>query len=341
MTTHGGSEYITLGSGVRRYAGIVRTRERVKLQVRAWVNRSATHGWITFLNSDPFLAHMATQYPRLISKIYRPYVTGTLTIGERVCALVDHYGFVRRMGWAALVLGAARAPVVLAEFEGKAGAGYVIALKTGETMEREGELVFQLSRGDVCLASCAFSFFPRGGNQIAIGGMQGTHAADNLEQIRIATRELHGIRPKHLLLKLVTALGHALGCRNALLVSNDNHAVRRARREGKVFADYDRFWQECGATRRPDGDFDMPCLTLMQPDLPNLPSNKRSEARRRYQLLTTIHARTARALLLQYAPAHSSTRLNGPAIHAMAVPNPRPASGHSAVQPVHALPPNL
>jgi uncharacterized protein VirK/YbjX len=73
--------------------------------------------------------------------------------------------------------------------------------------------------------------------------------------------------------------------------------VRRARREGKVYADYDPFWSECGATSRPDGDFETACLPLTPPDLQRLPSNKRSEARQRHRLLATIHERTLAVLL--------------------------------------------
>lgn len=113
---------------------------------------------------------MATKHPLLIPKICRPYVSSTLTIDERVSALVDHYLFMQRMGWAYLVSDATAAPVPIIELEAKAGTAYRIMLRTGETMEHEGDLVFQLLRGEICIASCAFSFFPISCNQLAIGG---------------------------------------------------------------------------------------------------------------------------------------------------------------------------
>ena len=297
MTTCIDTGHITLRSGIGGYAGLARAREHIKLRVRAWVNVEATDGWIRFLNSDPFFAAMATACPRLIHKIYRPYVTGTLTSRQRVSALVDHYSFVRMMGWTSLVSEAIHAPVPIAEFEGKSGATYRLQLRTGEIMEREGDLVFQLARDGIPIVSCACSFFPRSRNQLAIGGLQGTNAPDNLDRIRSSTRDLYGMRPKHLLVKVVGALGHVLGCRQMLLVGNRNHAVRRARREGKVYADYDRFWSECGASSRPDGDFETACLPLTPPDLQDLPSHRRSEARKRHRLLATIHERALAVLL--------------------------------------------
>jgi uncharacterized protein len=108
MTTCIDTGHITLRSGIRRYSGLVRAREHLKLRILAWVNGEATDGWIRFLNSDPFFAGMATACPRLIHKIYRPYVTATLTSRQRVSALVDHYSFVRRMGWTSLVSAAPR-----------------------------------------------------------------------------------------------------------------------------------------------------------------------------------------------------------------------------------------
>jgi uncharacterized protein VirK/YbjX len=43
-----------------------------------------------------------------------------------------------------------------------------------------------------------------------------------------------------------------------------------------------------GARRRPDGDYEMDCAPLAAPDLEAIPSKKRAEARRRYELLAQL-----------------------------------------------------
>ena len=59
--------------------------------------------------------------------------------------------------------------------------------------------------------------------------------------------------------------------------------------KGKVKADYDSLWQELGASRRPDGDWQMGCAPLQAPDLEEVPSKKRAEMRRRYELMTQVN----------------------------------------------------
>jgi uncharacterized protein VirK/YbjX len=53
-------------------------------------------------------------------------------------------------------------------------------------------------------------------------------------------------------------------------------------------ADYDQFWDEMGAERMADGDFRMPCAPVQAPDLEAIPSKKRSEARKRYELVLML-----------------------------------------------------
>lgn len=106
--------------------------------------------------------------------------------------------------------------------------------------------------------------------------------------IREATRQLHGLRPKSLLIKLLCALGHRYGCDGLRLVGNGNRTVRGAIRQGKVHADYDAFWRECGATLRDDGDYYMRCATPAPPDLLSMASSKRSGARHRHEVLRKL-----------------------------------------------------
>lgn len=307
MTRTRNTERITIATGIRHCAGWPRLREHAKLWLRARWHGAATAGWLRFLNADPFLAELAEACPALLHKIYRPYVTATLTSVQRTAALIDHYDFVRQHGWAPLVREAVRAPVLLARFAGKSGAVYGLRLGAVDAMRREGELVFQLFRGETPLCFCAFSLFRTTRAQLGIGGLQGTNVPGGANLIRTATRDLHGLRPKHLLVKLAGALGHAAGCRTLLLVGNRNHAVRRARREGKVDANYDAFWHACGATARPDGDFELPCRPVLPPDLAAVPSSKRAAARQRYQVLAALQDDVLAALSLgRGAPAQAA-----------------------------------
>ena len=84
---------------------------------------------------------------------------------------------------------------------------------------------------------------------------------------------------------LVRQLAFEYGCERVLMVSNRNRVVYKALRNGHVMADYDGLWEELGAQRRADGDYEMACAALAAPDMEAIASRKRAEARRRFEVV--------------------------------------------------------
>ena len=291
------SQLITLRSGTADFSGLKQMRETLKLSVRAFLHRQATYGWLQLLNSHPLFRDLVKACPRLIYKIYRPYLSNTMDCAQRVDLLQQHYRFIFRQGLGPLTVRAARGPVALGGVDGKSGLPYHIELRAVEPMEREGELVLQLMQGRELIYSCAFSF-QQGvrGMVLGIGCMQGRKSEQGLQLIKDATRELHGLRPKNLMVKLLGQIGHDYGCVELRLVSNANRVVCGATRQGKVHADYDTLWQELDASRRADGDWRLPCEAIAPPDLAAIASKKRSEARKRHETLTAFSAAIAAGL---------------------------------------------
>ena len=285
-----GAPVVKVSTGASNYAGLSRWRELVKLHLRAAWSPRATGAWLAMLNSQPMLRALAIARPRLIGKIYRPYLTNTLSFSERLTLLQSHYDFIGRKGLSELVLKAGRRPVELASVATKSDTVYRIALRAVEPMEREGELALQLLRGETLVYTAAFSFFQSGGMVLGVGCMQGPKGDCGLSLIKQATRDMHGLRPKNLMVRLLSALGHDLGCSALRLVGNGNRAVNRARRDGRVHADYDMLWRECGALPRADGDYHLDCDVPRPPDLHQVPSNKRSAARKRHEIFALIVA---------------------------------------------------
>lgn len=286
----GSAARVNLASGVSRtLATIPYLRERIKLTVRALFHARHTGPWLRLLNSHPAFADFAEASPWLLHKIYRPYLTAHLDMGMRLDVLAAHYAFVFRHGLTQLVAQACRSGVPLASVDGKSGGRYHILLRAIEPMEREGELVLQLVEDETLVYSVAFTFSDLERDAIvSIGCIQGPKHAAGLEAIRVATRELHGLRPKQLLVKLLSQLGHALGCTQLRLVGNANRVVGSAIRQGRVLADYDQLWQEMGATERADGDFQLDCSAVPELDLERICSKKRSEARKRHGLTVEL-----------------------------------------------------
>jgi uncharacterized protein VirK/YbjX len=278
---------ITLRSGLRaELDGLAYLRESLKLSVRALLYRRQTGRWLQLLNSHPLFGAMLPACPRLVNKIYRSYFSTRLRCQDRLDLLEAHYGVVIGHGLAPLVARAAHGPVELCRLQARADSAYRVELRAGGVLCREGELVLQLMHGAELLYSIAFSFLlHHRGVAIGIGCLQGAPGGGGLDAIRAATRELHGLRPKNLLVRLVRQFGHDLGCDQLVLVGNRNRVVTTSMRQGKVHADYDGLWQELQAWRRLDGDFGLACEDLPAPVMEEIASKKRSEARKRYQML--------------------------------------------------------
>lgn len=282
---------ITLRSGLEPKSPLSRFTAGLKLHMRALGAPRLTRGWLDLLNSHAALRELAALQPRLIHKIYRPWLSKRYCQHGRLAALADHYRFIVQQGLGDATVQAARQGLALASFTGKSGAHYTIELRAVVPMEREGELVLQLLCEGTLVYALAFSFMQEGqAPQIGIGCVQGPQCGGGLELAREATRDLHGQRPKNLLIKLVSQLGHAWGCERLVLVGNNNRTVcGKSIRKGKVKACYDSLWQELGAASRPDGDWQLPCSPLQAPDMEQIPSKKRAEVRRRHDLMTEIN----------------------------------------------------
>jgi hypothetical protein len=289
---------VTLRSAVPPHlAGFKSVRELAKIRLRAVLHPRQTPGWLHLLNAHPAFSEYVRNCPRFLYKVYRPYISHALDADERLEAIRAHYDFMFRRGLREMLARASVGAVVLAEAAGKSGVTYQIQLRTVNMFDREGELVLQLTQDDKALYTVAFTVAPRDGRlAVSVGCIQGGKTEDAREAIRTATRELHGIRPKQLMATLVRQLGHEYGCERMVLVSNRNRVIYKAIRNGRVLADYDQLWTELGAQLRPDGDWELACAPVAAPDLDGIPSKKRSEARKRHEVVSRLAADVCQAL---------------------------------------------
>ena len=281
---------ITLDSAVPGHLKrLALLRERLKIRVRALLHPLQTPAWLRLLNSHPAFSEYVRNCPRFLYKVYRPYISNALRPEERLAAIQAHYAFIFRRGLGQVVARASLGPVVLAAVEGKSGLPYEIQLRTVNMFDREGDLVLQLAQDGKIIYTVAFTVAPRAGRPaISIGCVQGGKTEDAREAIRLATRDLHGMRPKQLMVSLVRQLGFEYGCTRMHMVSNRNRVIYKAIRHGRVLADYDLLWEELGAVKNAGGDYEIDCAPLAAPDLEAIPSKKRSEARKRYEMMCAL-----------------------------------------------------
>jgi uncharacterized protein VirK/YbjX len=171
--------------------------------------------------------------------------------------------------------------------------------------KREGELVLNLFRETLRVASLAFILGTQGGEPaIFIGAIQGisrsVSSEESLEIFRNLTMDFDGLRPKSLLVDIVQMIATELGIKQLLAVADENRHHRHkyfGRDEpAKLAANYDEVWTEHGGARSPvAGFYQLPARALRR-DLSEVPAKKRSMYRRRYSMLADIETELANTM---------------------------------------------
>jgi len=156
--------------------------------------------------------------------------------------------------------------------------------------EHEGELTINLFRRDIRLYSLVFTLGLRGSQRIAYAGaLQGASGPDSLAIYRSLTHNMHGLRPRDLLVTAFRMFCRSLGIVRILAVSDDRRVCSSDYFESsaQVFSSYDSAWIDCGAVAADEGFFELP-PTLSHRPPESIPTRKRAQYRRRYALLDAM-----------------------------------------------------
>lgn len=261
-------------------------RERVKLVLGGLFFPNATRQWLSYLHERPALWRQVGHFPKLVTRIYRPYGLRGLDCSQRVQHMMGHYDCLRRMGLCRLVAQSVDQPLDVLQLPTKCGTSASLRLISLYDGHREGEMHLQLHWAGQWLYSLSFLLRPRDHQvEMVITRLQGTRAHDAREQIRAATKALHGLRPAALLVQAARQLALSAGCATVLLVSHQQRVALNPVRRRKIQTDLETLWLELGAMAHPEGFFAMQPLVDVATDFSAVASNKRAEARRRADLL--------------------------------------------------------
>ncbi|RWM13326.1 MAG: DUF535 domain-containing protein [Mesorhizobium sp.] len=262
----------------------------VKWAALRWLYRGDIADVGLRLGAEPF-APILHRYPDIPLKVVRPYLTVGLKRGDRATALLGHYNAaVRLLGDAALVeshtdglkLAAVATP-----------AGRVAVDLTGQGgLHREAEWRLILCLDHRPIIEMGLAIVDRSllriegaGEVLLIGALKSVSAgAQSLEDARVLTNAMEGMRPKTVLLFVAQVLSRSLGLSGLFAVSNAGHvfatdySLRR-----RISADYDGFWMESGGLRTEPSMFAMP-IAKAQREITEYKPNKRARVRRRWRL---------------------------------------------------------
>ena len=180
---------------------------------------------------------------------------------------------------------------VLARFEGRAQS-YALTLRKEPRFSKEGTLCLCLrDESGLVIKRLVFSFAGcQAGPMLLVGCVQTTDQ-DPVGTVRRATRDLHAMQPRLLLIEALRCLADLTGCTRIRAVSESNHVYEspRYRRRGKMLPSYDALWELVGGVRSQDGNFEIP-MKVERRTAEEYASHKRAEYRRRLALLDTICA---------------------------------------------------
>ncbi|ENK7103515.1 DUF535 domain-containing protein [Enterobacter kobei] len=267
---------------------------RRKFVLRSLAAPVTTSRLLTRLAKQPCLMQLLQAQPGLPCRMHRPWLTVNMERQHALESLNWHYQTMIRQLPATLLQGyLSKQGATLLTLTGKDEQHFTVRLCADAFMDKEGEatLVFCDDQNTV-LAEITFTLCPFAGKStLFIGGLQGAKAHVPHERIQKATKACHGLFPKRLLVEAAMTLGAAFPVEQIVAVSNDTHIYRswryRKKKEGKLLADYDSFWLSLGGEKQDSGNFMLPLVMPRKP-MEEIASKKRSEYRRRYELLDSL-----------------------------------------------------
>ncbi len=260
--------------------------------------------WLNFMRR-PQLVELWHLQPRLLDKILRPYLNADWSATERATALIDHYTWLCKCFSAPSVSMLYQGSAVeLACWPGREpGAEMSLKLSYDGSFEREGELTMALYLGQdgadataERIVSLSFSVVRLLGRpSLCIGCVQARGDEQMRERLKQLTKDMHGLRPKALLLELARMLATRWQL-DLYGIDPDAHPFtslryRLSRRKRSAVANmrsgYLTLWQDLGGQPAAGGWFALPNGEPSR-ELSQVPSHKRSMYTKRWALLTRI-----------------------------------------------------
>jgi len=253
----------------------------------------AAEDWLDFIARD--LQGISENLRlNLMQKPFRPYLRRWFNPAQRAEILRYHYTLLNQKIAAGNISTLLTQPGIhLARLTGKSGATYSIYLGNSTTKEGDMDIFYTDDRTGAFLATITGTFAPDG---VYIGGLRGVKPPLGKAEIVFATRDLHGLRPKHAALYAACAIADWFGALALIAPTRRNHITWRfgmASRE--ILADYDAFWREFSEERSSDGDYILP-VVLPRRDAADVKSKKRGEWLKRQTHLDEMSSQIANNL---------------------------------------------
>lgn len=263
---------------------------RYKFILRSFLYKKKMERMYVLFN-EPLLKSLAEKYPELLDKPLRPYRFSKSNSHERALMVEEHYHLLTSLFPEVIEPLYLQGGITIGQFP---VSPYSVVLRYDGTFRREGELTISIiNEHSLRLYSCAFSFSgSKEQLELVIGSVQGPEPSveNATDVVRAMTKELHGLRPKSLVVMLVMILAKIINAYQVLAVKKSAHVFQAKRyskkQKSNLQSDYDELWSEFGSQ-----ELDANFVRLTQSNrklLEDIASKKRAMYRRRYEWLDVV-----------------------------------------------------
>lgn len=170
-----------------------------------------------------------------------------------------------------------------------------VVIDKARWFRREGEIVINLFKNHDRVSSIAFTLGKDQGELVIyIGAIQCVARAINinaLETLKQITKDCEGLRPRSLIIELLTIIADGMQVKHIYAISNKHrhhfHPFFKNYAENQLVSNYDTIWEEHGGVLNHNGFYKLP-LHKTRKDHADIAPNKRAMYKRRYAMLDDL-----------------------------------------------------
>jgi uncharacterized protein VirK/YbjX len=274
-------------------------KRRLKFRLRYWLCESQLHRIRSFFQTHGLNELTHSELPVMLRPM-RPYLWGGLGAEARTNGLLAHFEWLMARHSAQTVVDFYKRGSYAFFTQTYPEGVITLEIEPGRGLGREGEFELHLKWNGAAVMRAAFSILPATmvgiqppGFVMAIGNMQGQRFLN--QEIKIVTQKMERTRPQNILMTALQGLASGWQLVGMVGVSDVAHVYSGYRSlSQRVGQSYDGLWAELGTTG---------ALSKVHWSLPiqwearseqDVPSNKRSQLRRKNEIRQKIFDEVAR-----------------------------------------------
>lgn len=280
--------------------GWLQTAKRhLKFRLRYWLCEAQLNRIRHFFQAHGLEALTHTELPVMLRPM-RPYLWGGLNPEARTNAMLAHFEWLMARHSAQTVVEFFKRGSFTYFSQSYPEGDITIEIEPGRGLGREGEFELHLKFNGSAVMRAAFNVLPArmvglqaDGYVMAIGNMQGQRFLN--QEIKIVTQKMERTRPQNILMTALQGLASGWQMVGMVGVSDVAHVYAGYRSlSQRVGQSYDSLWEEMGTTGALSKTHWILPIQWVARSEQEVPSNKRSQLRRKNEIRQKIFDEVAR-----------------------------------------------